>query len=95
MGFCFRCVAYSNAMAYNPSTTNVVHRMAKKLSEFFETRWKTIEKKLTVRTDETTIQFPTSKKKKTLTQYDSKSSSGGGLCFCELFICFFFFFFCF
>ncbi|MCD7453126.1 hypothetical protein HAX54_019869 [Datura stramonium] len=38
-------LTFSNAMTYNPPG-NIVHAMAHKLSEFFELRWKTIEKKL-------------------------------------------------
>ncbi|CAL9081796.1 unnamed protein product [Musa textilis] len=38
-------LTFTNAMTYNPPT-NSVHIMADKLSKFFETRWKTIEKKL-------------------------------------------------
>lgn len=77
-------LTYSNAVTYNPST-NEVHLMAKALSKFFETRWRTIEKKLTVRTDEksqpssksvlieseTTTQIPPAKTKKTLAQNDA------------------------
>lgn len=38
-------LTFTNAMTYNPPS-NSVHIMANKLSKFFETRWKTIEKKL-------------------------------------------------
>ena len=77
-------LTYSNAMTYNPST-NDVHRMAKTLSKFFETRWRTIEKKLTIRIveksqpssksilieSETTTQIPPAKTKKTPAQNDA------------------------
>ncbi|XP_075661262.1 transcription factor GTE10-like isoform X2 [Castanea sativa] len=81
-------LTYSNAVTYNPST-NDIHHMAKTLSKFFETRWRTIEKKLTVRTDEksqpsskpilieseTTTQIPPAKSKKTLSQNDASVKS--------------------
>ncbi|XP_030940515.1 transcription factor GTE10-like isoform X3 [Quercus lobata] len=81
-------LTYSNAVTYNPST-NEVHHMAKALSKFFETRWRTIEKKLTVRTDEksqpsskpvlieseTTTQIPPAKTKKSLAQNDASVKS--------------------
>ena len=81
-------LTYSNAVTYNPST-NEVHLMAKALSKFFETRWRTIEKKLTVRTgeksqpssksvlieSETTTQIPPAKTKKTLAQNDASVKS--------------------
>ncbi|XP_038880278.1 transcription factor GTE10 isoform X3 [Benincasa hispida] len=44
-------LTFSNAMTYNPPG-NDVHTMAKTLSKFFEVRWKTIEKKLPVTTEE-------------------------------------------
>ncbi|OVA17561.1 Bromodomain [Macleaya cordata] len=40
-------LTFSNAMTYNPPG-NDVHVMADQLSKFFETRWKSIEKKLPV-----------------------------------------------
>ena len=80
MGFCFRCAAYLlQCYDLQPFHQKCCSSYGQKLSEFFETRWKTIEKKLTVKTDETTIQFPTYKKKKTLALYDLGSSFGGGL----------------
>ncbi|GMY15060.1 transcription factor GTE10-like isoform X1 [Fagus crenata] len=78
-------LTFSNALTYNPPT-NKFHHMAKTLGKFFETRWKTIEKKLTVSADEklvpstrafdhigseTTTQIPPAKKKKTLVQNDT------------------------
>lgn len=44
-------LTFSNAMTYNPPG-NDVHTMAKTLSKFFEVRWKTIEKKLPVTSEE-------------------------------------------
>ncbi|XP_022965622.1 transcription factor GTE10-like isoform X1 [Cucurbita maxima] len=44
-------LTFSNAMTYNPPG-NDVHIMAKTLSKYFEVRWKTIEKKLPVTTEE-------------------------------------------
>ncbi|KAL8142015.1 hypothetical protein V2J09_015047 [Rumex salicifolius] len=38
-------LTFSNAMIYNPSQNNV-HIMAKGLSKYFESKWKTIEKKI-------------------------------------------------
>lgn len=38
-------LTFSNAMTYNPAQNNV-HIMAKDLSKYFESRWKTIEKKI-------------------------------------------------
>jgi Bromodomain/Bromodomain extra-terminal - transcription regulation len=40
-------LTFTNAMTYNPPT-NSVHIMADTMSKFFETRWKPIEKKLTI-----------------------------------------------
>lgn len=37
-------LTFSNAMRYNPPD-NVVHKMAKKLSQVFETRWRVLEEK--------------------------------------------------
>lgn len=42
-------LTFTNAMTYNPPG-HVVHALAEKLSHFFETRWKVIEKKLMVTT---------------------------------------------
>ncbi|XP_008464458.1 transcription factor GTE10 isoform X4 [Cucumis melo] len=44
-------LTFSNAMTYNPPA-NDVHTMAKTLSKFFEVRWKTIEKKFPMTTEE-------------------------------------------
>ncbi|XP_022921708.1 transcription factor GTE10-like isoform X1 [Cucurbita moschata] len=44
-------LTFSNAMTYNPPG-NDVHTMAKTLSKYFEVRWRTIEKKLPVTTEE-------------------------------------------
>ncbi|XP_057437852.1 transcription factor GTE10-like isoform X2 [Lotus japonicus] len=75
-------LTFSNAMTYNPPG-NDVHIMAENLSKFFETRWKSIEKKIPVidctqsepsrpARDDTEIrdQIPPSKKKK-ITPNDS------------------------
>ncbi|XP_022987548.1 transcription factor GTE10-like isoform X1 [Cucurbita maxima] len=71
-------LTFSNAMTYNPPG-NDVHTMAKTLSKYFEVRWRTIEKKLPVTTEEqrqvpsasivhkeaeSTLPVPPSKKKK-------------------------------
>ncbi|KAL5717735.1 hypothetical protein ACHQM5_010704 [Ranunculus cassubicifolius] len=40
-------LTFSNAMTYNPPN-NQVHNMAATLSKYFEIRWKSIEKKLTI-----------------------------------------------
>ncbi|XP_035542481.1 transcription factor GTE10-like isoform X2 [Juglans regia] len=76
-------LTFSNAMTYNPPG-NDVHIMAKTLSKFFEARWKAIEKKLSLTTDEQSVpraadhveseintQIPLSKRKKTVTQNDA------------------------
>lgn len=76
-------LTFSNAMTYNPPG-NDVHIMAKTLSKFFEARWKAIEKKLSLTTDEQWVpraayyvesemntQTPPTKRKKSVTQNDA------------------------
>ncbi|KAG2678628.1 hypothetical protein I3843_11G010300 [Carya illinoinensis] len=78
-------LTFSNAMTYNPPG-NDVHIMAKTLSKFFEARWKAIEKKLSLTTDEQSVpraadhveseintQIPPTKRKKTVTQNDASA----------------------
>ncbi|XP_071734170.1 transcription factor GTE9-like [Rutidosis leptorrhynchoides] len=69
-------LTFSNALTYNPRGNNV-HVMAETLSNFFEVRWKPIEKRIPVATDqeipirqnvveiETAVPMPPLKKKRT------------------------------
>ncbi|XP_040988843.1 LOW QUALITY PROTEIN: transcription factor GTE10-like [Juglans microcarpa x Juglans regia] len=77
-------LTFSNALTYNPPG-NDVHHMAKTLGKYFEARWKAIEKKLSLTTDEQSVplragdpveseittQIPPAKRKKILTENDT------------------------
>ncbi|KAG6683893.1 hypothetical protein I3842_12G035200 [Carya illinoinensis] len=77
-------LTFSNALTYNPPG-NDVHHMTKTLSKYFEARWKAIEKKLSLSTDEQSVplgagdpieseittQIPPATRKKFLTEDDT------------------------
>ncbi|KAF5460011.1 hypothetical protein F2P56_019911 [Juglans regia] len=77
-------LTFSNALTYNPPG-NDVHHMAKTLGKYFEARWKAIEKKLSLTTDEQSVplragdpveseittQIQPTKRKKFLTENDT------------------------